>query len=64
MVHHNRLLISWLIWWVVVKAGQLIYRPTLLICLTLVLPDHDGSALYRPLGRAIELQRYVSPMGR
>jgi len=31
VVHHNRLLISWLIWWVVVKADQLIYRPTLLI---------------------------------
>ena len=36
MVHHNRLLISWLIWWVVVKAGQLICHPTLLIYLTSV----------------------------
>ena len=35
VVHHNRLLISWLIWWVAVRVPQLICHRTLLICLTL-----------------------------
>jgi hypothetical protein len=44
MVHHNRLLISWLIWLVVAKAGQLICHLTLLIYLTSGQSDYDRTA--------------------
>jgi hypothetical protein len=43
-VRRNKLpLISWLISWVVVKAGHLICHPILPTYLTLVQTDYDGA---------------------